>query len=221
MSDAFRLPTNQQRVAVIGRTGSGKTQFGAWLLAHAPFDRQPYVVIDYKGDELLGQIERITEIGLNEIPKKPGLYTIRPRPDQNEAVENWLWKIWAKEKIGLYVDEGYALPDKGAFQAILTQGRSKRIPAIVLTQRPTWVSRFVFSEADFYAVFHLNDQRDRLTVQAFTPRERMDMKNRLPDYNAYWYDVGRDKVFQMQPVPDADTIIDMIDARLTPKKRHF
>lgn len=217
----FRLPTNQQRVAVIGRTGSGKTQFGAWLLSHAPFDRQPYVVIDYKGDELLGAIDRIREIGLKEVPKHPGLYTIRPLPSEEIDVENWLWKIWQKEKIGLYVDEGYALPDKGAFQAVLTQGRSKRIPVICLTQRPTWVSRFVFSEADFYAVFHLNDHRDRLTVQAFTPKERMDLRNRLADYNSYWYDVGKDKVFQLQPVPDAGVIVDSIDSRLTPKKRNF
>lgn len=219
MSELFRFPSNQQRVAVIGRTGSGKTQFGAWLLSQSGFDKQPYVVIDYKGDELLGSIDRVREIGLKELPKHPGLYTIRPTPSENDAVEEWLWKAWARERIGLYVDEGYALPDKGAFQAILTQGRSKRIPVICLTQRPTWVSRFVFSEADFYAVFHLNDHRDRLTVQAFTPRERMDLKNRLPDFHSYWYDVGKDRVFQIKPVPDAETIVEAIDARLRPKKR--
>lgn len=219
MIENFRLPNNTHRTAVIGRTGSGKTQFGAWLLAHAPFDRQPYVMVDYKGDELLGSIDRVREIGTKDVPKHPGLYVIRPLPSDENAVENWLWKIWQKERVGLYVDEGYALPDKGAFQAILTQGRSKRLPVICLTQRPTWVSRFVFSEADFYAVFHLNDHRDRLTVQSFTPRERMDLKNRLPDYSSYWYDVGRDNVYQMQPVPDADTIVEMIDDRLSPRKR--
>lgn len=221
MTTGFRLPNLQQRVAVIGRTGSGKTRFGTWLLSRSDFDKQPFVVIDYKGDDLLGGIDRMREIGLNEVPKHPGLYTIRPTPSENENVEAWLWKVWQKERIGLYVDEGYALPNKGAFQAILTQGRSKRLPVICLTQRPTWVSRFVFSEADFYAVFHLNDRRDKLTVQAFTPKERMDLNNRLPDYHSYWYDVGRDNVALIKPVPNDEDILDLIETKLKPKKRSF
>lgn len=221
MSQGFRLPNLTQRTAVIGRTGSGKTRFGMWLLSEADFDKQPFVMIDYKGDDLIAGVDRVREIGLNEIPKHPGLYTIKPLPSENDAVENWLWRIWSKERVGLYVDEGYALPDKGAFQAILTQGRSKRLPVICLTQRPSWISRFVFSEADFYAVFHLNDHRDKLTVQAFTPKERMDLKNRLPDYHSYWYDVGRDNVFQINPVPDDAVILQRIEDKLKPKQRRI
>ena len=221
MSNDFRLPNLQQRVAVIGRTGSGKTRFGIWLLSHAAFDKQPFVVVDYKGDDLIGGIDRMREIGPKEVPKHPGLYVIRPLPNMGEEVENWLWKIWQRENIGLYVDEGYALPNKGAFQAILTQGRSKHLPVICLTQRPSWLSRFVFSEADFYAIFHLNDRRDKLTVQAFTPKERMDLKNRLPDYHSYWYDVGRDNVAIIQPVPSDDEILDRIEAKLKPRRRTF
>lgn len=216
----FRLPNNTQRLAIIGRTGSGKTQFGTWVLSQCPFDRQPYIVIDYKGDELIASVDRIREIGLKEVPKTPGLYVVRPLPSEQEAVENWLWKVWGQERIGLYVDEGYALPDKSqAFQAILTQGRSKRLPVICLTQRPTWVSRFVFSEADFYACFQLNDHRDKLTIQSFTPKDRMNLAERLPDYHAYWYDVGRDNVFVIQPVPSAENIAELIDSKLTPRKR--
>jgi DNA helicase HerA-like ATPase len=218
----FRLPNLQQRVAVIGRTGSGKTRFGVWLLSQAAFDKQPFVVIDYKGDDLIAGIDRIKEIGPKEVPKHPGLYVIRPLPNQNNDVEEWLWKIWQKERVGLYVDEGYTLPDKGAFQAILTQGRSKRLPVICLTQRPSWISRFVFSEADFYAVFHLNDHRDRLTVQAFTPKERMNLNGeRLAPYHSYWYDVGQDMVAMMQPVPDDAGILQRIEDKLKPKRRSF
>lgn len=217
----FRLPTITERTAVIGRTGSGKTQMSAWLLSHAPFDRQPFVVIDYKGDDLLGSIDRIREISLKEVPKHPGLYTVRPLPSEENEVEEWLWKIWKREKIGLYADEGYNIPDKGAFQAILTQGRSKKLPVICCTQRPAWISRFVFSEADHFAVFHLNHREDQLKVQAFTPRDRMDLRNRLPDYHAYWYDVKKDNVFVLAPVPEGVEIVDKIDSRLTPRKRTF
>jgi len=218
----FRLPNLQQRVAVIGRTGSGKTRFGVWLLSQAAFDKQPFVVIDYKGDDLIAGIDRIKEIDHKEVPKHPGLYVIRPLPNQVDEVEAWLWKVWQRERIGLYVDEGYTLPSKGAFPAILTQGRSKRLPVICLTQRPSWISRFVFSEADFYAVFHLNDHRDRLTVQAFTPKERMNLNGeRLQPYHSYWYDVGQDMVAMMQPVPDDAGILQRIEDKLQPKRRSF
>lgn len=220
-AQAFRLPNRTQRVAVVGRTGSGKTQFGFWLLSMAPFDRQPYIVIDYKGEELFNSTDRIREIGPKEaLPKYPGLYKITPMVNDDEPMEAWLWKAWAHENIGIYVDEGYRLPKPGdAFNAILTQGRSKHIPAIVLTQRPSWISRFVFSEADFYAVFHLNEKSDKKRVQEFIPREKVDIEQRLPDYWSTWYDVGKDAAFTMRAVPDAVTLSETIHNRLKPRRR--
>ena len=64
----FKLPSFKQRLAIIGRTGSGKTQAGAWILANAPFDKQPYVIVDYKGDDLLGAIDNVEQIDLNYVP---------------------------------------------------------------------------------------------------------------------------------------------------------
>lgn len=203
----------------MGRTGSGKTVHAAWQLSRAPFDKQPYIIVDYKGDELLCSIDRAKEIGFNEIPKHPGLYIIHPRADQEDEVEAWLWRIWQREKVGLYFDEAYMLPRQKAFQAILTQGRSKRIPAIIVTQRPAWISRFVFSEADFYAVFHLNDMRDQKSVGEFTPNTPLwDFGQRLPDYNCRWYDVGKDYSCRLLPAPKGDAILDFIDQRLKPRR---
>jgi hypothetical protein len=220
----FRFPSTSQRTAIIGRTGSGKTQLGAWVLSEAPFDVQPYIVVDYKRDELIGSIGRAVEIDLKTVPKKPGLYVVRPNPADDEAVENWLWKIWAHEHIGLYIDEGYMLPmpAKGAFTSILTQGRSKRIPVICLSQRPVFLSRFVFSEADFFAVFRLNDTEDEKTVQRYIRREHIDLRNQLlhlPRYHSYWYDVAESTAFHMQPVPEAPKILERFDERLRPKRK--
>lgn len=213
----FRFPDDSQRTAVIGRTGSGKSVAGFWLLSESNFDEKPWVIIDYKYDELINSIDRIKEIGINEVPKHPGLYKVHPHPDQAESVDAWLWKIWAQEDVGLLVDEGYMLPDKGGFRAILTQGRSKRIPVITLSQRPVWLSRFVFSQADFHAVFHLNDDRDTQTIQSFMPKGVL--KTRLPEYHFRWYDVGTDGLFTMMPAPDPATIQQVISDRLKPKRK--
>lgn len=214
-SDEFKWPDVTERLSIFGRTGSGKTQFGASVLSKSPFHRMPYVIVDYKREGLFGAVSRIREIGLNEIPKSPGLYIVRPMPWQEDAVERFLFRIWDKGKIGLYIDEGHSLPDKGGLQVILQQGRAKRIPVIALSQRPAWVNRFLFSEADHFAVFHLNDKRDRDKLNAVLPDGVLD--ERQPEYHALWYAVKSDKLFRLSPVESADEIIDKIDSRLSPR----
>lgn len=212
----FTFPRIDQRVSIIGKTGSGKTQFGAWLLSNARFDLIPYVIIDFKGEQLFQECTRIRDIDYKTIPKKPGLYRLNcgVTEDEKESLSKWLWAVWERERCGLYFDEAYMLPrEKGsAYEAILTQGRSKRIPAISLTQRPSWITRFVFSEADYFAMFRLNDMRDIDTLGAFVPQGIN--QTLLPKYHCNWYDVGADKITIVKPVPDADHIKERIDSRL-------
>lgn len=214
----FRFPTYKQRTLIVGRTGSGKTQFGTWLLSHAPFDKQPYIIIDYKHDDLLNGSDRVHELALDDpLPKKPGLYIVHPRPDEEDAVEAWMWRVWEREKIGLYFDEGYMIdPRSDALRSILTQGRSKRIPVIMLSQRPSQICRFAISEADFYSVFHQNDKNDRKRIEEFTPTgfAHSDM----PEYNSKWYDVAKNQVYNLAPVPQGDEILERIETRLTHKR---
>jgi len=213
--NAFTLPRVDEHLAVLGCTGSGKTTLASWVLSKAPFDLMPYIAIDFKGDELLGSIERLREIGLHErIPTKPGLYVIRPMPSDKDAIENWLWKVWTKGETGLYIDEAYLLPDKDAIQNILAQGRSMRIPVIAASQRPVNVPRSIFTEASHIAVFRLNDRKDKQRVGEFTPQGLIE--NRLPDYHAWWYNVKRDASFRVKPVPMADEIVNTINDRLRP-----
>lgn len=215
----FKFPKNSQRVSIVGRTGSGKTQFAAWLLSQAPFDKQPYVIIDYKYDDLLNSIDNIKEIGVNEKVKHPGLYITHPQPGDEDGIENFLWKVWNQERVGLYIDEGYMIPKNSqAFTSILTQGRSKKIPIITLTQRPTFVNRFVFSESDYFGVFHLNDKRDHKTIEGFSP---IDNEVRTPEYWCRWYDIAQDKVFHLRPVPERDKILQLYHEKLKPKRSFF
>jgi DNA helicase HerA-like ATPase len=223
MADAktFRLPRPDEHTAILGCTGSGKTTLASWVLSKAPFDQMPYIAIDFKGDDLLGSIDRLREIGLHEkIPQKPGLYVIRPLPSDKEAIEAWLWKIWEKGETGLYIDEAYLLPDKDAIQNILAQGRSMRIPVIAASQRPVNVPRSIFTEASHIAVFRLNDKKDKQRVGEFTPPGMIE--ERLPDYHSFWYNVKDHKAddptpyWKLKPVPMADQIVEVINDRLRP-----
>jgi DNA helicase HerA-like ATPase len=213
----FHLPAVNHRTLIAGRTGSGKTQLGAWLLSKMPLDEMPFIIVDYKRDALLNASSRIKQIGYNDLPKYPGLYILHPDPSHVDPMERWLLNVWRKGNVGLYFDEIYMVPDKAGLSAILTQGRAKRIPAIVVTQRPAWLSRFAFSETDHVAVFHLNDSEDRKKIGRLLPEGAADAVP--PQYHSIWYDVTRHKLFHLQPVPDGSSILADIETKLTPRRR--
>ncbi|SRR6266700_683939 len=226
----FRLPRTDEHCAILGCTGSGKTTLAMWTLSKAPFDRMPYIAIDYKNDDLLAQIGRIKELDLSDpIPERPGLYVVRPLPSDIDEMEKWLWRVWEKGTTGLYIDEAYLLPNKEAIKNILAQGRSLRIPVIAASQRPVDVPRSIFTEASHIVVFRLNDDRDKKTVREFTPKFMMfspgGEERRLPDYHSFWYSVkdhsaGDPRPYHiLSPVPKAKKIVETINERLAPDFR--
>lgn len=221
MPSSVRLPGDTHRLSVLGRTGTGKTQAGLWHLSLKKFTKFPWVIFDAKGDSLINEIARnplVKRITLADTPDKKGLHHLRATPPEMEsdAMEDFLWRIHARGKCGLFLDEGFVFdPRSKALRTVLTQGRSLRIPMIILSQRPAWMSRFVFSEADFFQVFGLNDQDDVKTVKRFV---RGDVERRLPPYHSIWYDVGQDDAHLFLPVPPRDVILENFDQNLKPGK---
>lgn len=222
----FELPRDDEHTAVVGRNGSGKSQLGFWLLSKRDLKHETVYVVDYKREILFQSLQNAKRIGFRDTPDEPGLFILETRPDQEQATEDWLWRVWSKENAGLFVDEGYLLPqmNRGAFQAILTQGRSKRIPVITLTQRPVRVSPFAFSEASHIAVFDLNRKKDWQTIEEMTPEGfstwlPAEFSGELPPYHARWHAVKKKASWVIRPVPDAGEIIADIDRQLERETR--
>lgn len=200
-----------------GMTGSGKTIAALWHLSLRNYTQRPWVIVNSKGDETIDAIPHTHELTLGDAPKKAGLYIVRPVPGlDDDKLEETLWKVWERGKTGLFTDEGYMVPRRSkAFPALLTQGRSKQIPMITLSQRPVHMNRFVISEADFHQVFFLADEMDRDVVQRFIPYDVSE--NRLPKYHSYYYDVSGDDFTGLKPVPHPDSILETFEQRL---KKH-
>jgi DNA helicase HerA-like ATPase len=224
----FIYPNEGYHSAILGTTGSGKSTYGAWILSRAPFHKKPAFIIDFKHEELFAKCLRIREIGLHEkITRSPGLYVLRPRPDEafrtdgTPDVEKWLEKLWQNGNAWLYIDEGYLAPDRAWLRNVLAQGRSLGITVLTTSQRPVDVSRSVFTEATYVTVFRLNDKKDLQRVGEFTPQGMLE--NRLPDFHSYWYSPAHHRADDPQPfviqapVPGADKIIEFIDGRLRPR----
>lgn len=210
MASGFRFPGGDARTTVIGATGSGKTTCGLWLLAHQRFDKRPWICFDFKMEAIFDRIglPPIEEWSLkNKPPRQKGLYLTSPLPggDGDEQVEEFLWKVFEKGNIGLYVDEASLMPASGAFQAILQQGRSKRIPVIACTQRPVNVQRPVFSEASYYCVYRMADKRDYKIIEGFVPA---DLSQPMRPYHWRWFDVSTNRLLTMAPVPAPAAVAD-------------
>lgn len=204
---------------ITGRTGTGKTVAAVWHLSLRDLDKSPWIVIDYKTDELINSIDKAEHVDVGFVPKKKatGIFIAHPVPEaDDEAVNNWLLKLWERGRVGVYTDEGYMVAGCPAFNLLLTQGRSLRIPMITLSQRPVWVSRFNFSEADFFQMFELSDKRDQKTVQSFVP---YSLEAELPLYHSYYYDVAKKKLTNLLPVPHESVILQTIEDKLKKHRR--
>jgi len=211
-----KFPGATDRLAVLGSSGSGKTTAAAWHLSGKNFNKQPWVIVNTKGDPLIAEIAEIPgvqTIGINDTPGDEGLYIINPLPEQQMELDSFFRRVWDKQNIGVWVDEGYMIEETGGFNALLTQGRSRRIPMIVLSQRPSWISKFVFSEANFVQVFRLGHLADRKNVGQFVP---MDPKARLPNHHSFWYNVNDDILLRFGPVPKPQIILENIRAAFPP-----
>jgi len=208
-----RLPSTGSRTALVGRSGTGKTQAGAWLLSTRDFDKRPWIIFNSKGDELLNRIPAVGISIQDDPPTEAGLYVVRPLPKMDDIyVDEFFQNCWQQENIGLYFDEGYSIPKFSSWLlALLTQGRSKQIEMIILSQRPKKVSPEIFSEADFFGVFDLAIRDDRKTIAEYTGENEFP---KLQQFYWWWYDVNKDITHKMSPVPSADTIIEYFTNRI-------
>jgi hypothetical protein len=209
-----RLPEDDERLTVYGMTGSGKTVAALWHLSERDFTAMPWVVLDFKGDSHIAGIHAVPLPSGAKVPSEPGIYVARPIPETDEAwVDDLLYSIWHQGNTGLYVDEGYMIGAQSKpFNALLTQGRSKGIPMITLSQRPVWLSRFVVSEAEFHQVFFLSDSADRDIVQRFIPHDITE--RRLPRFHSWYYNVADNEFEGLKPVPKPSVIRERINADL-------
>jgi len=214
----YILPRYDKRTVVVGSTGSGKTYLACWILSQRDLNHRPWIIIDFKGDQLL------EDIGAKEIsifdnpPTRPGLYIVRPIAEvHDDALSQFMWKIWHNENTGVYVDEGSMLGrNNSAVNALYTQGRSKNIEMITLTQRPVWCHRSLLSEANHFYVMRLTNTNDRKYIGEFLGGIEF---SRLPRYHAQWYNADEQEGAFLAPVPDRKTILNTFQNKLQKERK--
>jgi hypothetical protein len=214
----MRLLGIQDRISIVGRTGSGKTVGAGFHALAIPIEDMPLLIYNFKGDELIEQIgehPEVKHITTAQFPDGPGVWIVNPLPGEEDRVEEQLWRVWARRYTAVWFDEGYMITGSKAYRAILTQGRSLRIPAISVSQRPVWMDVFSFTEATYFHVYDLVNAADRKKMMEYVPA---DLSKRLPAFYSYHHDVPEAQTEILRPVPPPDEIVRRFHGRLDAMK---
>lgn len=186
-----------KRALIAGMTGSGKTTAGIFLIQYV--SDYPVYIFDTKIEESFkrefGKMAEVVDgiSGYNPLKAKKPFVILRP--DSREAtdpelIDSVLFNVHDKvEGCTIYIDEAYQLHNNGrpgpGLVGALTRGRSRKQTVIMNTQRPSWISRFCFTESDQFYIFRLGDKRDRQTLMQVIPDE--NILNIPPKYHFFFY----------------------------------
>lgn len=197
MSKKVYIKPNEH-VAVVGRTGSGKT----WLARKYLAGYRNVVVLDTKGtfewpevpEEERTLVRRLADLETVQTPK------IIYRPDFEELEEEYYnaffrWSYLRRNTIVL-IDEAmsvapnpFRIPDY--YKAILTRGRELDVAAWSLTQRPSGIPGVILSESTHFFVYDLNLSSDRDKMVTITGME--ELSRRPGKYRFWYYKMGEDQ----------------------------
>jgi hypothetical protein len=102
-----------------------------------------------------------------------------------------------------YIDEAYHFHRGGragpGLIGLYTRGRSRGITTLASTQRPAWISGFMFSETRLFYVFRLTRRSDRKRVADFI--EGFDDLPAPTGHQYYFYRDGAEPPQLMKPIP--------------------
>jgi len=207
------LPSIQpgKRGILAGRTGSGKSTLAKYLMQRSGGH---WVIINpkwTKAFDTLPAAKVIVGIKPKEIEKsifdeKTRFTIINPKADEADPETLDVLIQWLHAKftdLGIYVDELYSVHVNGragpGLIGVLTRGRELGQTFLGATQRPAYLSKFLFSEADYICGMSLNVKEDRKRMYEFTGRDEYEIK--LQPHQWLWYDVGADELQAWGPVP--------------------
>ncbi len=199
-----------RRATIAGKTGTGKSTLAVWLLERSPqswiilnpkhtaaYRKLPDSIIFRRFDagKIRSALRRYKYVSLN-------FSNDEADPEFLDAVIDWLHNDI--KNVGLCADELYTLHSASGragdgLIGWLTRGRELKQSFLGLTQRPAWISRFLFSEADFVGSMKLTREDDRKRMVQETGRR--EFANRLQGHQWLWYNDAADDITLYGPVP--------------------
>lgn len=184
-----------QHVAVVGRTGSGKTYLISELVK-----LRKYVVIlrtkpdknKFPGFEKVRRASAMDHWGAERILLEPAY--------ERQAVEGYemLDRAWKDGGWTVVIDENWyaeaQLGLKPYIVRLLTQGRSKDISVVVGMQRPVDISRFALSEITHLFVFRTEGRDLKFSLRDSTNDAIVPAVRSLRGHDFVYYNAAKDEL---------------------------
>lgn len=184
-----------QHVAVVGRTGSGKT----FLISKLVALRKYVVILRTKPDKnTFPGFERERKASAMD---RFGAERILLEPDYNrQAREGYemLERAWQDGGWTVVIDENWyaeqQLGLKPYIVRLLTQGRSKDISVVVGMQRPVDISRFALSEITHLFVFRTEGRDLKFSLRDSTSDKIVPAVRSLRGHDFVYYNAAKDEL---------------------------
>lgn len=193
---------NDERGAIIGRTGSGKSVLATYLLP----ERGQLAIIDPKGQfdydaPIYSSVGKILLF-------KPKRFIYRPKPDNFTNLDDYnaLYKYcYNRGNIFVYTDDMIGVMNRSIYphylQVCYQMGRAKNVAMLSVFQRPAWIPGFLISESNRFYVFPIilpaDVKKIRETVPGYVPEtlentEHLTTEERLNRLHTFQFYSDRD-----------------------------
>jgi hypothetical protein len=194
---SIRLGPND-RGALIGKTGSGKTTLARFLVEDP---RKPWSVSwNPKNSDAIKEWTNQTEVSslraLMDSDDQRLIYTPDPfhAEDEYTQTEFFTW-IYERKNTRLYIDEATQIKYGGTriprfLNAVLNRGRERGISTLTATQRPASIPMNVLSESEHFYIFKVLLPQDRARIEAVTGLTVEDQVS-LEDFEFFYFNVSR------------------------------
>lgn len=178
--------SNSDRVAIIGASGTGKTELAKFLLQKM----NRVVVIDPKHTFKMNVPgSKKWSRGWN-IPLFASDFRliVRPKMNDDEKLYDLVNKLYKMGHVTIYVDEMATLSDMFPDTTMLLKnvartGREKHVALWSAVQRPRGVPLVFFTECETFFVFNLRSEDDRNHIRGYVGDEVLQ---RIPKYK-FWH----------------------------------
>ena len=188
------IPKPNDRIAVIGQNGSGKTVLLGKMLKSV-YGRLPVYVLNTKDDEVFDKRHFPKAFHTDTIkdidPRKRPLTIYTPVGEElidRDLLDDFLQQRFNEGRCITIIDELSQVVSANregiGFVNLLSRGRSRWCGVWMGSQRPANVSRLPFSESKGFYVFRLNDRKDRERVAEFT---HPDIGEVMPGQYQFWF----------------------------------
>lgn len=185
---------SNDRLFITGKTGSGKTFLAKYLTANL----NRLVVLDGKGTLDSWDLELYDEKNKRRLIENKPVRTRVVYNPQYTLQENWndiLETVYLSGNCTIYIDELYTVVPPGKnpnnyLTGIWTRGRELNIGGWASTQRPASIPFIVITESEFFFMFRLLMEEDKIRMSTFMGKSVLEpIKDK---YGFYYYDALED-----------------------------